>query len=196
MVLGSDNRVCLPEECGNISGESLRLNRLRGFARISHFLLANVRPFMKYSLYEVSCIIVFYLFLFQRVQAAIPPPQQHLMATEQSVLTVKMTPQRAVTNTPLHENTQNHWRQGQTNHHSKTQLTNHYNSTEQHDTIQQQTNHHSAAQTPKRTHRDYIFGKVIGEGSFSTVYLAKDIHNNKECASKSTFTGYSLSTNR
>jgi hypothetical protein len=126
-------------------------------------------------------------FWLQRVQAVLPPPQQHLMATEQAVLTVKMTPQRVVTNTPVHENTPNHWRQGQTNNHSKTQLTNHHNSTEQHNTIQQQTNHHSTGQTPKRTHRDYIFGKVIGEGSFSTVYLAKDIHNGKECASKSIF---------
>jgi hypothetical protein len=107
------------------------------------------------------------------------------MASEQTVLTVKMTPQRAVTNTPLHENNPIHWCQSQTNHHNKTQLTNHHNSSEQRDTIQQQTNHHnSAALTPKRTHRDYIFGKVIGEGSFSTVYLAKDIHNGKECASK------------
>lgn len=121
----------------------------------------------------------------KRVQAALPPPQQHLMATEQAVLTVTMTPQRAVTNTSLHENTPNHWRQGQTNHNNKTPLTNHHNSTEQRDTtLQQQTNHHSTAPAPKRTHRDYIFGKVIGEGSFSTVYLAKDIHNNKECAIK------------
>ncbi|PNF27809.1 3-phosphoinositide-dependent protein kinase 1 [Cryptotermes secundus] len=129
---------------------------------------------MKYSSYEVDCLIVSAFSMLQRVQAALPPPQQHLMATEQAVLTVKMTPQRGVTNTPLHENTPNNWHQG----HNKTQLTNHHNSTEQ------QTNHHSTALTPKRTHRDYIFGKVIGEGSFSTVYLAKDIHNSKECAIK------------
>lgn len=36
----------------------------------------------------------------------------------------------------------------------------------------------------KRSPEDYIFGKVIGEGSFSTVYLAKDIHTSKEFASK------------
>lgn len=36
----------------------------------------------------------------------------------------------------------------------------------------------------KRSARDFIFGKVIGEGSFSTVYLAKDIHTHKEYASK------------
>lgn len=36
----------------------------------------------------------------------------------------------------------------------------------------------------KRSASDFIFGKVIGEGSFSTVYLAKDIHTNKEFASK------------
>lgn len=32
---------------------------------------------------------------------------------------------------------------------------------------------------------DFRFGKSIGEGSFSTVYLAKDIHTNREYASKS-----------
>ena len=37
----------------------------------------------------------------------------------------------------------------------------------------------------KRTPADFVFGKVIGEGSFSTVYLAKDVHTNKEFASKS-----------
>lgn len=36
----------------------------------------------------------------------------------------------------------------------------------------------------KKTPLDFIFGKVIGEGSFSTVYLAKDIQTNKEFASK------------
>lgn len=36
----------------------------------------------------------------------------------------------------------------------------------------------------KKSSEDFIFGKAIGEGSFSTVYLAKDIHTNKEYASK------------
>lgn len=36
----------------------------------------------------------------------------------------------------------------------------------------------------KRTAKDYIFGKVIGDGCFSTVFLAKDIHTGKEYASK------------
>lgn len=36
----------------------------------------------------------------------------------------------------------------------------------------------------KRSANDFIFGKEIGEGSFSTVYLAKDIHTQKEYASK------------
>uniref|UniRef100_A0A2S2R441 non-specific serine/threonine protein kinase n=1 Tax=Sipha flava TaxID=143950 RepID=A0A2S2R441_9HEMI len=36
----------------------------------------------------------------------------------------------------------------------------------------------------KRSPKDYIFGKVIGEGSYSTVYLAKDIHTNREHAIK------------
>lgn len=31
---------------------------------------------------------------------------------------------------------------------------------------------------------DYIFGRVIGEGSFSTVYLAKEIESGREYASK------------
>lgn len=37
---------------------------------------------------------------------------------------------------------------------------------------------------PKRSSSDFVFGKVIGEGSFSTVYLAKDIHTTKEFAIK------------
>ncbi|KAI5721782.1 hypothetical protein M8J77_025626 [Diaphorina citri] len=39
-------------------------------------------------------------------------------------------------------------------------------------------------QPPKKSPNDFIFGKVIGEGSFSTVYLAKDIHTGKEYAIK------------
>lgn len=38
--------------------------------------------------------------------------------------------------------------------------------------------------THKRSPKDFIFGKVIGEGSFSTVYIAKDIHTTKEYAIK------------
>lgn len=44
-----------------------------------------------------------------------------------------------------------------------------------------------SAPTPaalKRSPKDFIFGKVIGEGSFSNVYLAKDIHTDKEYAIK------------
>ncbi|KAG1684817.1 3-phosphoinositide-dependent protein kinase 1 [Nymphon striatum] len=37
---------------------------------------------------------------------------------------------------------------------------------------------------PKKTPKDFIFGKVIGEGSFSSVYLAKDINSEKEFAIK------------
>lgn len=37
----------------------------------------------------------------------------------------------------------------------------------------------------KRAPQDYVFGRVLGEGSFSIVYLAKDLHTNKEHASKS-----------
>jgi hypothetical protein len=136
----------------------------------------DVRP-------NVSCLFL----LLQRVQAALPsPPPQHLVATEQTVLTVTMTPPRVVTNVPVRDKTPNNWQQGHTNHHSTTQLANHHN------TSQQLTNHHSTGQAPKRTHRDYIFGKVIGEGSFSTVYLAKDIHNGKECAGKSATLSFSL----
>ncbi|GAV05973.1 hypothetical protein RvY_16019 [Ramazzottius varieornatus] len=38
--------------------------------------------------------------------------------------------------------------------------------------------------TTKRTPDDFIFEKVIGEGSFSTVYLARDIHTSKQWAIK------------
>jgi hypothetical protein len=103
-------------------------------------------------------------------------------------MSMTMTPPRVVTNTPLQENTPN-WQQGQPNHHGTSQLSNLHSTKEQqivnnHSMVQQQTNHNSKDQAPKRSHRDYIFGKVIGEGSFSTVYLAKDIHTSKECASK------------
>lgn len=40
------------------------------------------------------------------------------------------------------------------------------------------------ARTAKRTANDYRFGKTIGEGSFSSVYIAQDIHTKKEVASK------------
>ncbi|GFU05835.1 3-phosphoinositide-dependent protein kinase 1 [Nephila pilipes] len=36
----------------------------------------------------------------------------------------------------------------------------------------------------KKSAKDFRFGKLIGEGSFSMVYLAKDIHSNKEYAIK------------
>lgn len=40
------------------------------------------------------------------------------------------------------------------------------------------------SRTAKRTANDYRFGRTIGEGSFSTVYIAQDIHTKKEVASK------------
>lgn len=36
----------------------------------------------------------------------------------------------------------------------------------------------------RRTANDYRFGKTIGEGSFSSVYIAQDIHTKKEVASE------------
>ncbi|CAH0547041.1 unnamed protein product [Brassicogethes aeneus] len=38
-------------------------------------------------------------------------------------------------------------------------------------------------ESKKRSSSDYIFGKLIGEGSFSCVYLARDIHTSREYAS-------------
>lgn len=42
----------------------------------------------------------------------------------------------------------------------------------------------SKGTSEKRSDRDFIFGKLIGEGSFSSVYLAKDIHTDIEHAVK------------
>lgn len=43
----------------------------------------------------------------------------------------------------------------------------------------------NAAATAKPTVKDFLFGKVIGEGSFSTVYLTKELKSGEEYASKS-----------
>lgn len=44
--------------------------------------------------------------------------------------------------------------------------------------------HSQSAKPTKRSAKDYIFGKLIGEGCYSTVFLAKDIHTGKEYASE------------
>lgn len=49
------------------------------------------------------------------------------------------------------------------------------------------TNNTSSARPSKRSANDYRFGKTIGEGSFSTVYIAQDIHTKREVASKYRF---------
>lgn len=66
------------------------------------------------------------------------------------------------------------------------------NHTSANDTTQQQQSESPTAGQLAAAHKrptklsanDFRFGKSIGEGSFSTVYLAKDIHTNKEYASK------------
>lgn len=44
--------------------------------------------------------------------------------------------------------------------------------------------HQDAPMPTRRSPKDFIFGRSIGEGSFSNVYLAKDIHSRKEYASE------------
>ncbi|XP_026480741.1 3-phosphoinositide-dependent protein kinase 1-like [Ctenocephalides felis] len=44
--------------------------------------------------------------------------------------------------------------------------------------------HQDAPMPTRRSPKDFIFGRSIGEGSFSNVYLAKDIHSRKEYAIK------------
>lgn len=43
-----------------------------------------------------------------------------------------------------------------------------------------------AVTPPKKSPKDFIFGKFIGEGSFSNVYLGVDINTKREYASKFT----------
>ncbi|XP_050352071.1 3-phosphoinositide-dependent protein kinase 1 isoform X1 [Nymphalis io] len=53
--------------------------------------------------------------------------------------------------------------------------------------VQTPTSTHSSKEAyrhTKRTAKDYIFGKLIGDGCYSTVFLAKDIHTGKEYAIK------------
>ncbi|XP_035229482.1 3-phosphoinositide-dependent protein kinase 1-like [Stegodyphus dumicola] len=52
------------------------------------------------------------------------------------------------------------------------------------DTSTEQNSSSSSKQPLKKSAKDFRFGKLIGEGSFSMVYLAKDIHSNKEYAIK------------
>ena len=42
----------------------------------------------------------------------------------------------------------------------------------------------NAAASAKPSVKDFLFGEVIGEASFSTVYLAKELKSNEEYASK------------
>lgn len=47
-----------------------------------------------------------------------------------------------------------------------------------------------AVTPPKKSPKDFIFGKFIGEGSFSNVYLGFDKNTKREYASKKTFPIY------
>ncbi|XP_044735543.1 putative 3-phosphoinositide-dependent protein kinase 2 isoform X2 [Chrysoperla carnea] len=58
--------------------------------------------------------------------------------------------------------------------------TNHINRTPKQQTTELQQPQPSA----KKTANDFIFGKTLGDGSFSTVYLAKEVHTKKEFAIK------------
>lgn len=49
---------------------------------------------------------------------------------------------------------------------------------------QQEQINKTTKQNRKFTAMDYKFGKVIGEGSYSTVYLAKEVESGKEFASE------------
>lgn len=49
---------------------------------------------------------------------------------------------------------------------------------------QQEQINKNTKQNRKFTAMDYKFGKVIGEGSYSTVYLAKEVESGKEFASE------------
>lgn len=42
----------------------------------------------------------------------------------------------------------------------------------------------------RRSESDYHFGRVLGEGSFSTVYVARELESRKEYASKSENLGH------
>lgn len=48
----------------------------------------------------------------------------------------------------------------------------------------------------RRSESDYHFGRVLGEGSFSTVYVARELESRKEYASKSKskFRSYSMTS--
>lgn len=72
----------------------------------------------------------------------------------------------------------------QSQHSNNSHATNSTNSTTSSTTTTATTNTSCNMRAAKRTANDYRFGKTIGEGSFSSVYIAQDIHTKKEVASK------------
>lgn len=50
--------------------------------------------------------------------------------------------------------------------------------------LKQQEQINKTTKQNKKSAMDYKFGKVIGEGSYSTVYLAKEVESGKEFASE------------
>lgn len=95
------------------------------------------------------------------------PPHTNAISTSNNPLMSTATPKAATNTNSPHQNTASH----KTTSMSTT-------------TVSTPKAPINSDPTKSRTPHDYRFGKSIGEGSFSTVYLAKDIHTLKEYASK------------
>lgn len=112
-----------------------------------------------------------------------------LSDTNYSDLKLKESALMSATTTNIKSKTPEIISSGQTQNHHQQQQHQQCNGA---DTNRMVASKHPAAPTAtgqttvpqKRSALDFRFGKSIGEGSFSTVYLAEDIHTKKEYASE------------
>lgn len=112
------------------------------------------------------------------VNEATCSPADHTINSNKNSITNDLTNMSTITSISSHATDQSQphsQQQQQPQHQSYSNVTNNANMA---------TTNSNNTRPTRRTANDYRFGKTIGEGSFSSVYIAQDIHTKKEVASK------------